>query len=135
MFDTNNSISVTAQSVDGNYSAENAISIPVYDPKLVFYKRSPSEGVLYNNALNIETTMPEDEMTIVAEPYFVSLKGNENNFTYSWKTNGTLIDTPSKKSELTVRPTSRGGYAIIDLVIENLNELFQKVSNSLKINI
>jgi len=135
MFDTTNNISVTAQSVDGNYNAENTIDIPVYDPKLVFYKRSPAEGILYNNALNTETTMTEDEMTVVAEPYFMSLKGNENNFTYSWEINGAPINTPSNKDELTVRPTTKGGYATINLVIENLNELFQKVSNSLKLNI
>lgn len=135
MFDNASSISVTAQSVDGNYNASNTVDVPIYDSKLVFYKKSPSEGTLYNNALNIETTMPEDEMTIVAEPYFVSLKGHESNFTYGWKINDQPIDTPSKKTELTIRPSSRNGYATIDLVIENLSELFQKVSNSLKINI
>ena len=135
LFDTANNISVTAQSVSGNYGAEKTIEIPVYQPKLVFYKRSPTEGILYNNALNIETTMSEDEMTLVAEPYFTSLKGKENNFTYNWQINGTGIETPSKKTELTVRPTSRGGYATINLVIENMSELFQKVSSQLKINI
>jgi len=74
-------------------------------------------------------------MTIVAEPYFLSLKGHENNFIYSWQINGERIATPSKKTELTIRPTSRGGYATIDVVIENLNELFQKVSNQLKLNL
>lgn len=135
MFDNKNKITVIASSVTGNYGAESTIEIPVYEPKIVFYKKSPTEGVLYNNALNKEATMTEDEMTIVAEPYFISLKDNENNFTYNWQINGESIATPSKKTELTVRPESRGGYATISVVIENLNELFQKVSNQLKLNL
>jgi hypothetical protein len=79
--------------------------------------------------------MIEDEMTIVAEPYFLSFKGNENNFTYSWQINGETIDTPSRKTELTVRPSSRGGYANISLTLENLSSLFQKVTGNLKINL
>jgi len=135
MFDDINKITVVASSVAGNYSAENTIEIPVYKPKIVFYKKSPTEGVLYNNALKKEAIMSEDEMTIVAEPYFLSLKGHEDKFIYSWQINGERIATPSKKSELTIRPTSRGGYATIDIVIENLNELFQKASNQLKLNV
>lgn len=135
MFEDINEITVVASSVNSNYVAENTIEIPVYDPKIIFYKKSPTEGVLYNNALNKEATMTENETTLVAEPYYISLKGHENNFTYSWKINGDGIPTPSKKTELTVRPTSRGGFATISLTIENLKELFQKTSNQLKLNL
>ena len=135
MFDDKSSVSVTAQSVDGSYQAVNTINIPIFTPKLIYYEKSPAEGIYYNNALSTETTLTGDEFTLVAEPYFISLKGHENNFDYTWKINGDLIDTPSKKTELTVRPTSRGGYATIYLLMENASELFQKVSSQLKINI
>lgn len=135
MFDTVNNIRVVASSVDGTYDAENTAEIPVYDPKIVFYKRSPTEGVLYNSALGKEAPMTEDEVTIVAEPYYLPIVGNENDFTYSWKINSNDIQTPIKKTELTVRPTSHGGYATIDMTIENLSKLFQKVTGQLKINL
>lgn len=135
MFENINEITVVASSVSGNYGAENTIEIPVYKPRIVFYKKSPTEGVLYNNALDKEAVMTEDEVTIVAEPYFLSMKNNGNNLAYSWQINGENITTPSKKTELTVRPTSRGGYATIDISIENLKELFQKVSGRLKLNL
>lgn len=135
MFEDESEVTVLASSVSGNYGAENTISIPMYKPKIIFYKKSPTEGVLYNNALDKEALMFEDEMTLVGEPYFVSLKGHEKSFIYSWKINGKSIETPSKKTELTIRPTSRGGYATINMVIENTNELFQQVSNSLKLNL
>ena len=135
MFDDINLISVDASSVAGNYAATNTIGIPVYKPKIVFYKKSPTDGIIYNNALSGDSLITEDEVTLVAEPYFMSIKGNEDSITYAWKINSNDIATPSKKTELTVRPTSRGGYAIIDIAIENISELFQKVSGQLKLTL
>ena len=135
MLDETNEITVVASAVGGNYAAENTVEIPMSDPSVVFYKKSPTEGILYNNALNKETLMVEDEMTIIAEPYYFSLKGNEDSFNYEWKINNEIIQTPSKKIELTIRPASRGGYASLNFMIENINELFQKASNNLKINL
>ena len=133
--DDQNKITVLASSINGDYSAENTIEIPIYDPKIVFYKKSPTEGILYGQALNKETFMTENEMTIVAEPYFISLKNKEGNFSYKWQINNESIKTPAKKTEITIRPTSRDGYATINLLIENTKELFQEASNRLKINL
>ena len=135
LLDENSEVTVVASAVSGNYDAENTIKIPTYDPIVVFYKKSPTEGIIYNNALNKEILMTEDEMTIVAEPYYFSLKGYGNNFNYEWKINNEIIETPSQKNELTIRPASRGGYASLNFMIENINELFQKASNGLKINL
>ncbi|MDE2030676.1 MAG: hypothetical protein KGI58_00215 [Patescibacteria group bacterium] len=128
-------ITVSASTVDGSYNATKTINIPIIDPKIVFYKRSPTDGVLYNSALVNDVFMSGDEFTIVATPYFLATLGNEDKFTYSWQINGNSISTPSKKTELTVRPSSRGGYATIGVTMENLNTFFQKVTGQLKINL
>lgn len=126
-------ISVLASSVSGDYSSEKSININMFKPKLLFYKKSPSEGILYNNSLQKEESISENEMTIVAEPYYFP---NKNvNTIYTWKINGEPIQTPSKKTELTVRPTSSGGYATINLTIKNVKDFFQEVSNNLKLNL
>ncbi len=135
LFDTTNNITVIASSVAENYNAEKTISIPAYSPKVLFYKKSPTEGVVYNSALSDGTFLDEDEMTLVAEPYYLSLKGGEDSFSYTWTINGDPIKTPSKKTELTIRPTSRGGYAQINLVVESLKQLFQKVTGQLKLTL
>lgn len=89
---------------------------------------------MYENSLFQETTMSEDEMTVIAEPYFLSI-GNTNDFAYTWKINNQKINTPKNPTELTVRPSSRGGYATINLGIESKNKLFQSIAESLKINL
>lgn len=128
-------IAVSASSVDGKYDAYKEINIPISSPKILFYKKSPTEGVLYNEAINTNSLFSEEEITIVAEPYFLAFKGNEDKFYYNWSINGRDIKTPSKKTELTVRPDSRGGYATIKLVLENMDKLFQKVTGQLKITL
>ncbi len=128
-------VTVTASSIDGQYNATKTIEVPIINPKILFYLKSPTEGTLYNTALSDDTFVSGDEATMVAEPYFLALKGKENIFTYSWKINGDGITTPSNPRELTIRPTSRGGYATIDIVMENLNTLYQKVAGHLKIDL
>ncbi len=128
-------VSVIAESVNGQYSATNTIKIPIVEPKIIFYKKSPTEGVLYNQALGTETYMSEDGATIVVEPYFLALKGNEDDFSYNWKINGKSVNTPPRKTEITIRPSDRGGYATINIMLENLKTLYQKASGELKINL
>ncbi|MEI7689213.1 MAG: hypothetical protein WCI91_03465 [Candidatus Nomurabacteria bacterium] len=128
-------VSVKASSVDGSYDAEGKTEIPTYDPEIIFYNKSPTEGIQYQNALTENSPFPGNEMTLVAEPYFLALKNNEKNFTYDWTINGDSVTTPLNKRELTVSPTSRGGYASIMLTLENINKLFQKVTGQLKLSL
>lgn len=132
---TKEDITVSASSVDGQYSAVKSTSIPIVQSKIIFYKKSPTEGVLYNKALTNDIFISEDELTVVATPYFLPLKNNEENFQYQWKINGDEIPTPSKKTELTIRPADRGGYATINITMENLSAFLQKVKGQLKITL
>jgi hypothetical protein len=132
---TSESISLSASSIDGSYNAVKNLEIPIYSPKVIFYKKSPTEGIMYNAALSSNSVFSEEEMTIVAEPYFLAIKDNEDFYNYKWKINGETIDTPLKKKELTVRPTSRGGYANISVTFENMSKLFQKVTGALKLSL
>lgn len=130
-------VTVTAESIDNKYRAVNSIEVPISDPEIVFYRKSPTEGVLYNQALGDEAYVAEneEEVTIVAVPYFMAIKGNEDSFSYNWKINGEDIATPSRKTELTVRPAERGGYATIGITFENLNTLYQKAVKEIKLNL
>lgn len=133
ILDKTNEIEVIASSVSGNYGAERKINIPVFDPILIFYKKSPTEGVFYNNALDKEHETSDSEITLVAEPYYLSLNNGINSFSYEWKINDLIVSTPKRERELTIRPTSRNGLISIELAMEDLNGLFQIVKNKLDI--
>lgn len=134
VFEIINNIEVQASSVSGNYNAVKSIEIPVYKPSLVFYKKSPTEGVLFNNGIINEHNMTESQATFVASPYNLAIGNNINLFNYSWTINGDSVVTP-KKGEITIRPTTTGGYVEIGLEIENPRELFQKVTNIFTVNL
>ena len=102
---------------------------------VLFYKKSPSDGVLYNNAIVDDTSISQGETTLVAEPYFLASKNKESSFTYTWEINGDKIATPSKKTELTIKPTSAGGYANIDFSMDSISGLFQNVAGQVKLNL
>lgn len=135
VLDKSENVSVTASSVDGSYQATNSINISTYNPKILFYKKSPTEGVLYNKALVDGAKIYKEEETITAIPYYLSLKGNESNFNYNWQINGNSTDTPNPPMELTIKPTSTSGYATISLTIQNLKTLFQDVTGQLKLSL
>lgn len=128
-------ISVSASGPGGVYTAEGTLNINIVNPQIIFYKKSPLEGVLYQNRLEDGGYVSEDEVTFVAEPYFLSFNNEQGGFLYNWKINGVSIDTPSNPRELTVRPSARGGYATIEFSLEDTKKLFQKVVNSLRIEL
>ena len=135
--DLKNKVEVTASSLDNKYNAVQNIDIPIYSPEILFYEKSPTEGIDYSHNLTNDFYMNKnkEEMTLVAEPYFLPTNDSTNNFSYEWSVNGEDIETPSSKTELTIHPTDRGGYATIKLILENMNELFQKATGLIKINL
>ena len=128
-------VSVTGIGPNGSYNSEGKTEINIEKPQIIFYKKSPTEGIFYANALIDESYLEEDEITFVAEPYYLSFKNGSLGFDYNWKINGNSIETPSKKRELTVRPSSRGGYASVGFGMESMAKLFQNVTNSIKIKL
>lgn len=128
-------ISVTISSLDGRYATERNIDIEIKNPFVLFYKKTPELGTLYNEGFKKETTISQGETTIVAEPYFISSKNQEYDFDYKWTLNDEKIETPLKKTEITFRPSSMGGYSEIGFSMESITRLFQNVSGLIKINL
>ncbi len=128
-------ISVSASGPGNSYTAEGSVSINMVNPQIIFYKKSPLEGALYQKSISNEDYLPEDEITFLAEPYFMSFKNGESGIDYSWKINGASVDTPKSPRELTVRPSARGGYATVSFSLENTKKLFQSVANNIKIEL
>lgn len=128
-------VSVAVSTTNGSYTGTGNVDIPMNNPEIFFYKKSPTDGINYNEAIFNEIYMTEDEMTLVAEPYFLNNVNNTNDLINKWQINNKEISTPRNPYELTIRPESRGGYANINMSINSINKLFQSVSKSIKINL
>jgi hypothetical protein len=139
LFDLSSSGSLDTVEVASTPTAGGSVStgqlkISGINPQILFYKKLGNEGILYNKNLSQEFFLEESEITLVAEPYFMgNTQSNTNE--YEWKLNGEIIPTPAKRNMLTIRPTSRGGYAKVNLMIENTLKLFQSAKQELKINL
>lgn len=128
-------IGVVASGPGNNFNSEGSVNINMVNPQVIFYKQSPTKGTQYQKAITNGDYLSEDEITFVAEPYYLSFKDSTSGFKYTWKINNTEIDTPKNPRELTVRPSSRGGYANVSFSLENTKKLFQIVTNNLKIEL
>ncbi len=113
-------------SVDAFYGAATAghaeITIPAVRPALVLYEHDPLRGVLYNQALGAQFSMPSSELTVRAEPYFFSIESARRGaLQYSWQLNGQDITGPNTtQGELTLRQTGAGqGSAGLSVLLQN----------------
>ena len=127
------SVKVTVSSYNKNIIAEKKIKIKIGEPKIIFYKDNPMEGVNYNSALGSEIELGENEISVRAEPYFFSSK-NLNSLSYQWKMNNQSMEPGEKKNTADFRVDSGPGSALINLRIQNPINVLQFTEKSLKIN-
>ncbi|MDE2213101.1 MAG: hypothetical protein KGJ34_01020 [Patescibacteria group bacterium] len=134
---TSEDVSVDVDS--GNTTVGHAdITIPESTPQLIFYVDDPLRGILYNQALVSSYSMPSQEETIRAEPYFFSTDSALNgSLQYAWVLNGNTTTGPNTQNgELTLRQTGNGeGSAVLSVSLQNsnTNQLLQAATASLTI--
>ncbi|MFA5933996.1 MAG: hypothetical protein WC795_02125 [Candidatus Paceibacterota bacterium] len=130
-------ISLEASAVSQGFSAAADLVITPGKPSIVFYEKNPLRGVDYAKALTNSFNMQGDETTIVAEPYFFSLKnGREGReLIYSWYINNEQTGTIDKMSELLVRAGDQSGTAKLFVKIKSVPWLFQGAQKTLDINL
>ncbi len=130
---------VSVQAADGgtgSFNATDTLEIVPVNPKIVFYADKFNEGTDYGNALVDTTALTENEITIVAAPYFFSPKEKilTPGFKYDWAINNKSIPAPDPKNMLTVQPTEgTTGTGVISLSLENMGKLFQSAKNTINI--
>jgi hypothetical protein len=128
-------IEVDASSTEGSSAAHAQITIPFYNPKIVFYERNPISGIKYVLATN--SIFFNTESTIVeAIPYFFSVVNkNPNTLAYTWTMNNKPVTTSdlNNKNRLTLQKPDASGSAKLELSVENTTKLFQSAKSSLSV--
>ena len=122
-------VEVTAEAQDGSARHTILQEIAPVEPLALFYEDNPLHG-LAQNALPAQFTLLEDEISIRAEPYFVS-RTIFNNARYEWSINNAPVQNPNADPQtLTLRKTGGSGSARVGFSIRNLSSLLQAATGA-----
>ncbi|MDO8483093.1 MAG: hypothetical protein Q7S86_04735 [bacterium] len=128
-------ITVEVSSVDQSYVAEGNTVITPIQPGIVFYEDSPLLGVLQNRAIFGNITLRDEEIKVVAIPYFVGVSERERSgLSYDWRLNGQKITGSLDKSALSFRQEKEAvGNATVSLEISSPSRIFQTVTSEINL--
>jgi len=125
-------VSVNIADTQGIVLATKFIEIPIIQPKIILYEDSRLSGTRYANALRGEYSLTTAEVTLIAEPYFMSAKKRDDEtLSYAWQI-GSL--TQGNSGSIVLRPEGvGGGRAGLSLVVTNKSYLAQRIRGELSI--
>ncbi len=131
----NEFIEVTSSATNGGSQAMSYVTVPFFNPSILFYERNATTGIRTSFSKN---TLPLDKTSTIieAEPYFFSVvDNNPNSLKIDWKMNNkpiTVLDA-RKKTSLTVQKPEGSGNATLGISVENITKLFQSADKILSI--
>ncbi len=119
------SITVEVESLDGTLTAKKTISMRAKSSEIIFYKKDPLLGTLYNKAIKNEYTLDSEELKVIAVPLFFS---PQDEIRYKWTMNGQIMN--NYNNEVVFRQQDRQtGSAQIKLKLNNLDSILQFTDN------
>ncbi|MBI4086885.1 hypothetical protein HY416_02800 [Candidatus Kaiserbacteria bacterium] len=126
-------VEVTAETTDGSARHTSATEIAATSPHNLFYEDNPLYG-LSHNALPKDFTLLEDEITVRAEPYFVS-PDIFRNARHEWTIGNAPVQNPNADPQtLTLRKTGETGSAEVGFSIRNLSSLLQAAAGTFTVH-
>lgn len=107
--------------------------ITLSEPMVAFYEDSPLRGVS-GIAIPDNYVLVSEEVSVRAEPYFVSQDIFLNDYDLSWHIDGREVSNPTANPQvITLRNNGGSGTFTIDFVLHNLLSLTQSVRNAFTI--
>lgn len=128
-------ISVEVTAPRDNVVAANSILITPAVPSVSFYEKSPLYGIIYERSLRNRTSLSNEEISIIAEPFFFSIRNRESsNVSYTWTLNNSALSDFAGESLVTLRKTGgEAGRADLRVVLQNNMKLLQGAAQNLTI--
>lgn len=133
--DGSNTISVTASTIDQKYSSKASIEVKTIEPKIMFYKKDPKLGILWENALS-DGHVVEGSEVIMADPYYISPADiGIPTLKFNWFINDFQIAVESyRKNQLPVAvQAGTSGTSTIRLEIESTDKIFQSTKREISV--
>jgi hypothetical protein len=134
--DNSNNISVTASTVNQNYSSGANVDIATYQPKILFYKKDENMGTLWEQTLEDGHQIHGSEI-LQAAPYFISPQDIRiPTLIFSWFINDEQVAVPDYKKSLMPLQAQAGvsGTSKIKLRIDNSDKIFETAEKEIKVN-
>jgi hypothetical protein len=121
-------LTVTAESIDGRFHGKASARIDSVEPTLELYENHPLFGVLYHRALTGSAVTLEREQKVSGIPYFAHMKSlNDEDLVYEWTVAGLkLRPDPEEPQTLTVASKGYAGPVAIRLVLTSTKNWFLK---------
>lgn len=129
----NSLIILEVESQDHKISAKKSIYVKNYSPKIVFYKKDPLLGIIFNKALSNKVDLNEQEATIIAQPFFFAKDDVDKNLSFKWFINNKQVNESGNEIILRQEENSSGSTSL-KLNIQNPKKIMQYSENSLLIN-
>jgi len=127
---------VEVTSIDMTTGAVNSLTLPARMPQLLLYESHPTLGIRLEKALTEQTELPGGEISVSAQPYFVSAESTTDSaLRYTWSLNGETVANPSAdRSLIVLRANGAGGSAEVGVTIEHVFNIFQQARKAFGIN-
>lgn len=126
-------ISLDVSTIDDSAHSSMQIYLPQVTPFIVFYKKDPLLGTLYNSPLGDETSLDNKELTLDAAPYYFSNEyGEFPSLRYSWSVNGKEVQSYGRTIALR-NDTGTQGTSLVTLAMRGIVNTFQSSNKSLRI--
>ena len=129
-----NTIVVDIESLDGSLRARRTIVIKPHNPKVIFYKKDSLLGTIFNRAISDQFDMKEEEVAVVAYPFFFSKEDSFlNKLEYDWAMNNKKINNKENIILLRKEENTKEGISSLDLKIKNTNRIMQLAENKFNV--
>jgi hypothetical protein len=137
VFDAEQRVGVTVTSQDGFSSANGSTLISFVQPFVAVYEEELKKGPDFGKELSQNTVSSHGKTSLVAIPYFFSVKDAvAKDISYKWNINNNKITPPGQKNKLTLQKSGEdAGSAGISVAIQSLTKIFQESSRVFNINL
>ncbi len=128
-------ISVTVSTKDHVLAADGQLTIQTQNPNIIFYEDDPLSGTIYENALSDTYFLKKPEITIRAEPYFIStpllLPGKIN---AGWLINNIkTAGNPTFPRIITLRQNGSSGQADISYSLQGITDSLLQAARTITV--
>lgn len=115
---------------NGDVLAAAGMELQPTPPSVSLYENDPASGVQFQNTLQGELSLQDDEVILSAHPYFFSTT-QKKDVEYEWRLNG---NTVGNAPMLTFRKGERAGRSNVSITVTHPDKLLQRATESFVIS-